>query len=102
MLLGSPFQQIVTTANNLSATVGTDAVQQTGSGKTVTLPLAHLCTAENGNNVIRVVGVGHSVTIAPTSPDTIANGGNVTIGSGKVGLCESDGLSQWYITGDAA
>lgn len=102
MLFGSPFQRIVTSAASISAAAGTDALFITATGKTVTLPRAHECTLENGNNVIRVIGVGFAVTIAPTSPDTMANGGNVTIGSGKIGYCESDGISRWYVMGDAA
>jgi hypothetical protein len=99
MLLGSPFQRIVTTGDDLSVAVNTDAVLVTAA-KNITLPLARLCTLEQGNNVIRVVGAGGDATVLPTSPDTFATGDSSTvIEDGNVGLCESDGLSMWFITG---
>jgi len=101
-LLGSPFQVIQTYSDNQTLEVGVDVALQTGTSKTISLPLARNCTLENGNNIIRVIGVGHSVTVAATSPDTILNGGSVTIGSGKVGYCESNALNAWIVTGDSA
>lgn len=103
MLFGSAFQRLVTTALSLSVTAGTDAVFVTATGKTLTLPLARTCTLEDGNNVIRIVGVGFAVTVAPTSPDALATGqATATIGSNKCGYAESDGLSKWWVYGDAA
>lgn len=101
-LFGSPFQVIQTYSDNQAVVAGVDVVLQTGSGKTVTLPRANTCTLEAGTNVVRVIGVGHSVTVAANAADSIYNGGSVTIGSGKCGLCESNGLNAWTITGDSA
>jgi len=98
-LFGSPFQQIVTTADDLVLTEPVDAVKVTAA-KAITLPLARLCTLEQGNNVIRIVGSGGDATVGPTSPDTLATADATTvIEDGNVGYAESDGLSQWYITG---
>jgi len=98
-LFGSPFQQIVTTAEHLVLTEPVDAVKVTAA-KNITLPLARLCTLEQGTNVIRIVGSGGDATVGPTSPDTLATGDSTTvIEDGNVGICESDALGQWYITG---
>lgn len=98
-LLGSPFQVIVTTADDLTVTAGTDAVKVTAA-KAITLPLARTCTLEDGNNIIRIVGAGGDATVGPSAGDNFATGDSTTvIEDGNVGLCESDGLKTWYITG---
>ena len=100
-LFGSPFQQIVTTAVDLTVTVGTDAVVVTAA-KNITLPRAYLCTLEQGNNVIRVAAAGAAATILPTSPDTLATADSSTvIGDGNVAYCESDGLGTWWVIGSS-
>jgi len=99
-LLGSPFQVIVSTADNLTVTAGTDVVKVTAGSKTITLPLARTCTLEQGNNIIRVVGAGAATTVAVTSPDTFGNDDTtIAITDGAIGYCESDGLNTWYLTG---
>ena len=102
MLFGSPYQIKVTSAESASVAAGTDVFIETGSGKTVTLPLAHLCTAEQGNNIVRVVADGNSVTLAVPSGNTFINSGDttsITITNGAVAYCESDGQNQWIVTG---
>lgn len=101
-LLGSPFQRKVSTANNITVEAGTDVVIETGSGKTVTLPLARDCTLEQGNNVVRVAADGNSLTLAVQTGDTFMNSGDttsITITDGAVAYCESDGLISWIVTG---
>lgn len=101
-LLGSPFQRKVTSAETATITAGTDVFTETGSGKTVTLPLARECSLEDGNNVIRVVADGNSITLAVQTGNTFMNSGDttsITITNGAVAYCESDGLNQWIVTG---
>ena len=101
-LLGSPFQRKISTADSLTVEAGTDVLIETGSSKTVTLPLARLCTLEEGNSVVRVVADGNSVTLAVQTGDTFINSGDTTtiaITNGAVAYCESDGLNQWIVTG---
>ena len=101
-LLGSPFQRKVSTADNITVEAGTDVLIETGSSKTVTLPLARNCTLEDGNNIVRVVADGNNLTLAVQTGDTFANSGDtttITITNGAVAYCESDGLNQWIVTG---
>jgi hypothetical protein len=99
MLLGSPFQRIVTTADDLTLTAGIDAVLVTAA-KAITLPLAHLCTLEQGNNTILIVGAGGDATVTPNAADSLATGDATTvIEDGNVGMAISDGLDMWFLVG---
>ena len=101
-LFGSPYQVKVTSAESATVDPNVDVFIETGTGKTVTLPLAHLCTAEQGNNIVRVVAVGNSLTLDVQSGNTFINSANdtgFTITDGAVAYCESDGQNQWIVTG---
>lgn len=101
-LFGSPFQRIVNSAVDITITAGTDLLVQTGSSKTCTLPLAKLCTLEDGNNIVRVAADGNATTLAVQTGNTFYNSGDTTtiaITNGAVAYCESDGLAGWVVTG---